>query len=442
MYKKIAVVVLCITIILTTGVWASSPTYPEDRGVLLYEENSDKIILEHNIDNKFYPASTTKIMTAILVMENLNLDENVIVGDEITTIPSYSSRAMLEEGEELTVEDLLYALLLPSANDAANVLAVQVANENIRGGTINTRDALSLFSELMNKRAAELGATNTNFVNAHGLHNTNHYSTPRDMLVITKKLLEFSIIKNIIKTTNYHITTNKMSHDWYSTNVFLQQRWDNIPFANRIGDNEYYNTKVDGIKTGSTTPAGKCVIFSAHNDSLDLIGIIYHSTLEELWQEGTDLMNYAFNNYEYINISQKNSNVNKLKINNGKDNDGILSVVTKEDVSILVEKTPEEYIINKVSYIDSIQDDKDGHKILKDIYEDDVIGKSSYYLNDELISQGEVYAGNTMIKKDIFDYIFSWYSIIGFLIILFYLRVLYVRNRRIKNRRKRRHKRR
>lgn len=155
--------------------------------LLLAETNSGRILYERNIDEKIYPASITKLMTAILVVENCELDEIVTVSENaVTSVPIGYVNANLQVEEELTVEDLLYAMLVPSANDAANALAEHV------GGSIES------FSSMMNTRARELGCTGSNFNNPSGLHEENHYTTTRDLYLIAQKAISNNIIKKII----------------------------------------------------------------------------------------------------------------------------------------------------------------------------------------------------------------------------------------------------
>ena len=143
--------------------------------LLLAETNTGRILYERNADRKIYPASLTKLMTAILVVENCELDEIVTVSENaVLSVPVGYVNANLQVGEELTVEDLLYVMLIPSANDAANALAEHV------GGNIES------FSAMMNSKAKELGCTGSNFTNPSGLHQEEHYTTTRDLFLISQ----------------------------------------------------------------------------------------------------------------------------------------------------------------------------------------------------------------------------------------------------------------
>lgn len=159
---------------------------------ILVESKTGQILFEHNGYEKMYPASTTKLMTAILTLENCQLSDTVTVTEKaLSGIPPTYTVANLKVGETYTVDQLLHALLIPSANDAANVLACHVAG------------SISSFSNMMNSKAEELGATNTHFVNPSGVHNEEHYSTAYDMALIGRYASQFEKICEIAKETEY-----------------------------------------------------------------------------------------------------------------------------------------------------------------------------------------------------------------------------------------------
>ena len=163
------------------------------------DQNSGKILYSKNANTKMYPASTTKIMTAILTLENCNLDDVATAShNAVYSIPYSYSVATIQEGEELTIEQLLNVLLIPSANDAAIVLA-----EHISG-------SVEEFAKLMNKKAEELGCKNTHFVNPNGIHNKNHTSTAYDLALMGQYAMKNETIRKIVSTKQFTLpTTNK-----------------------------------------------------------------------------------------------------------------------------------------------------------------------------------------------------------------------------------------
>ena len=227
-----------------------------------------------------YPASLTKVLTALLAIEELDLNETITVGREINLKELDASGAGLVAGEKLTVSDLLRALLIPSGNDAAYTVAVQVARKKANDSSMNTREAVDYFAEMMTKRAKELGAENSNFVNPHGYHDDNHYSTAYDMYLITKEAMKHEIFREIVSTQYYSTKDEenaesdgkKVEHSWVNRNLMLRKK------------GEYYYENATGVKTGFTSKAGNCLIASAENEKLSVILVTLNfPTEKERW---------------------------------------------------------------------------------------------------------------------------------------------------------------
>lgn len=224
--------------------------------VILMDADSGKILYEKNAHEIRFPASTTKLMTAILTMENCSLDEIAKVSyNAVFDVPSGYSNVALKVDEELTINDLLHALLISSANDAANVLAEHIA------GSIES------FSAMMNTKATEIGCKNTHFVNPSGIHNHDHYSTAYDLCLIAKYAKQYDTINQIATTTFYTLpATNKYSKpDRYltTTNNLLKPE-----------NQKYYYEYANGLKTGYTTEAKDCIIATASKDNINLIAVV------------------------------------------------------------------------------------------------------------------------------------------------------------------------
>ena len=155
---------------------------------VLMEENTHEVLFEKNSNARMYPASTTKIMTALIALEYGDPEDIIEVGQEIEWIPQDSSKAGLFVGQEIKLSDLLYGLMLPSGNDAANTIAVHIGKKFEMDPNLSLEDAFKVFIDLMNQRAKEIGADNTHFTNPHGYHDKDHYTTPMDLARITRKL--------------------------------------------------------------------------------------------------------------------------------------------------------------------------------------------------------------------------------------------------------------
>jgi D-alanyl-D-alanine carboxypeptidase len=210
---------------------------------LFFHLDTKEVLYAKNIHERLYPASTTKIMTALVALENGDLDAQTTVSkDAITFHESGVSTAKLKEGDVLTLRQLLYALLLPSANDAANVIAEQIA-----GST----DA---FVEMMNEEAQKIGATNTHFVNPNGLHNEDHYTTAYDLYLMFQKAMEYDDFLEIIQTEDYDTTYlsadgTTVEASWSSSNQFTKGAVSVPEGMTAIGG-----------KTGTTTAAMSCLV--------------------------------------------------------------------------------------------------------------------------------------------------------------------------------------
>ena len=173
--KIIAVLFILLMTFPNTVFAAEAPPEVVAQTAILGEVSTGKIIYQKDMDKKMYPASMTKLLTAIVALEHLKPDDLITVGSEINEIPADSSKAGHTRGETLTVKNLIRGLLIPSGNDSANVLAVTVARKIENNQELPYEECIKVFTELMNQKAKQLGATNSHFANAHGYHDENHY---------------------------------------------------------------------------------------------------------------------------------------------------------------------------------------------------------------------------------------------------------------------------
>lgn len=329
---------------------------------VLIDANSGTILAQKNADKKMYPASLTKIMTAILAIEMGELTDVITVDDD-TPHEIYGSHIALEEGEILTLKDLLHALMLPSANDAASTIAKHY------GGSLDG------FVKLMNQKAKDLGAFNTNFNNPHGLHDLNHYSTAADMALITQYAMKNETFKKIVATTKYEIqTTNKKDEPRYFTT--LNKLLFNTGYNQILVDGVYispYYEYATGAKTGYTPEAGNCLVATATKDGTELIAVTMKGISLEMYQDVHNLFNYGFKEYENTILINKDTYIKNVKITNGDSKE--ISIITENDLTALVEKDSLGDIKSNV-----IMDD-----ITLPIEKNAVVGKIEYTLNNEVI---------------------------------------------------------
>lgn len=339
---------------------------------LLMDAKTGKIIYAKNAYEKLYPASTTKLMTAILTLENCKLTDTAIVShNAIYSIPVGYSHASLKEDEELTIEQLLNVLLIPSANDAAIVLA-----EHISG-------SVEEFSKLMNEKAKSLGCLNTNFVNPNGIQNKNHYSTAYDLALIGKYALKFPDIKRIAMVKQYTLpTTNKYDKTdriFNATNGLIN---DDVL-------NKNYYEYATGLKTGYTDASGYCIVSTAKKDDKELIAVILNSdSISKRYSDCKTLFNYGFDNYEYITIQDEKAVVKQVEIENGSKSSKNLNVVVKDKIEVFTKNDTD---LSKLEPTIEINEN-----LKAPLAENTVIGKITYNIDSEeitsdLISGGSVY---------------------------------------------------
>ncbi len=232
------------------------------RGAIVIDTLSGRPLYQKNADGRFFPASTTKIMTGLLVIEAGHLDETVEITMEDARVGESSLN--IRPGEQFTRRQMLYGLLLKSANDVAAALG----RDN--GGSIEA------FAQKMTQRARELGCTNTQFANPHGLHNPGHYTTPRDLAIIARAAMGQPMFRQIVGTK--------------------QARWE-APSGSRLLTN--HNRLLDrfsgcnGIKTGYTVPAQQVLASSAYRDGKEAIAVVMHTDKPGIWEDSAKLLEFG-----------------------------------------------------------------------------------------------------------------------------------------------------
>lgn len=246
--------------------------------------------IERDADARVYPASTTKILSCIIALEEGNLDDMVYVSAKAVDFGRGNSLMGLQEGDSYSLRDLLYGMMLPSGNDAAIAIA-----EHIAGST-------EAFADKMNAKAKEIGMTNSHFVTVHGKHNEDHYTTVRDMALLTSYALTKSAKKNefrtIVGTAHYSAQSGPRTIELLNSNRLLADIPPTEDFPNPISCLYEYAI---GVKTGDTTPAGKCLVAAAEKENVTLIAVLYGGTLNDPEYNGgwTDARKDKYNAYRF-----------------------------------------------------------------------------------------------------------------------------------------------
>ena len=270
-------------------------------GVMLMDACTHKVLYAKNAHEKLPMASTTKIMTAILAIETGKLDALVTVPKEAYGVEG--SSMYLRLGEKISLRDLVYGLMLVSGNDAAVAIAINV------GGSI------AGFAALMNEKAKALGAQNTHFVTPNGLHDAEHYTTAYDLALIASYAMQNETFREIVGTTYYRTVTGEITRTVKNKNKIL---W------------EYEGG--NGVKTGYTMAAGKCLVFSAERSGVELVGVVLNCP--DMFPAAKRLLDYGFETYKPEKLVAAGDVIARIRVNGGRKN--ALAVAVKQDIIILV----------------------------------------------------------------------------------------------------------
>ncbi|MDD2189886.1 MAG: D-alanyl-D-alanine carboxypeptidase [Syntrophomonas sp.] len=299
----ILMALLLINLAPITSLAATEPPAIIAETAIVIDANTGKVLYDKNMNDQRYPASTTKVITALLALDNLDLSKTVTIDAE--TPFTEGSRVYLLEGERVTVEQILYALLLESANDAAVALGKEIAG------------SIPAFAEMMNQKAVELGAKNTNFVNPNGLHDDNHLSTAYDLAMIAKEAMKNEKFRELVTTYRYVIPATNMQETryLYNTNRLIYDEITKVTVNGAQRAAKYEGST--GIKTGYTSKAGGCLIAGAKRGDTELISVVMKSTDEGRFADSIALLDYAFDNYKSVKVMDEDTVLGEIQVKRG-----------------------------------------------------------------------------------------------------------------------------
>ena len=302
------------------------PDAPEtlSPSVILMEESTGTILYEKNMDEAHYPASITKIMTTLLALENGNLSDMVTFSDDAINNTEGSGIAR-DYGEQMTLEQCLYGVMLESANECAYAVAEHV------GGTVEN------FVDMMNAKAKELGCTNTHFANPHGLQDENHYTTAHDMALIAQAAYQNETFRIIIGTKMYTIPpTNKHAEE-----KVLRNHHDMLCTYHNANRKYLYPYCVGG-KTGYTATANSTLVTYAEKDGMTLICVVMNTQSPNQFIDTVNLFDYAFDNFQVLNVAENDTDYSaETTVDNGNLNNIAPFVELDKDAVIVLPKTAE-----------------------------------------------------------------------------------------------------
>lgn len=390
-----------IAISITTFSFADEPIVYSGAAILI-DSNSGDILYEKNSNDLMYPASTTKILTAIIALEHCSLDEKIIASQPaISAIKSGYTNANIQIGEELTMEQLLYALLLNSANEAANVIAERV------GGTIEN------FANIMNAKAIELGCQNTHFVNANGIHSDEHYTTASDLATIARYCMQNETFRKMVSTLEYPLPATEQ----YPSDDRILKNSNSLL---KDGHNFYYPYAI-GIKTGFTTQAKNCLVAASNKDGLELISVVLYAEATEdgrsaRYLDTINLLEYGNNNYKSCTILDKNQILDTVKIPNASKDSKKLNIVSKNKLAITLPNSEEMKI------------ESSGIKINENleapIEKGSVIGTASYLVNGKTFETDLIAETNVELPEEKNDFKLNYFQLLYIFLVLAIVRII------------------
>lgn len=377
--KKILLIIMSF-FVLNLNVLAEEDFAPNGKSAILVDNLSGKMLYEKNADEKLAPASMTKLASMLMVMEaidngNLKFEDKVTISEEAANMGG--SQVFLQAGEVYTVYDLLKSVAIASGNDAVVALAEKIGGSQ------------SGFVDMLNKRLKEIGATNTNFVNAHGLDAEGHYSTARDMSIIARELLKHPKILEFTSIYEEYLEKNDGSRIWLVNTNKLVRFYDGV----------------DGLKTGFTKTAGYCLTATASKNNFRLISVVMgEDTSENRSSDTVKMLNYGFNTFKINIIKTKGESLGKVRVERGKQDKA--NIVLLNDATEILKNTDPvtEYKFNlKVN------------KIKAPVKVGDIVGTAEIIDSEgNIVDEVDVTVEKDIKKANILDYMLRNLKTIGF----------------------------
>lgn len=300
-YSLVIAILLILNMSCLPTISLAEPPENSARAAVLMEVETGRVLYEKNPHEKLPMASTTKIMTAILALENSQLSDIVTVSSNASGVEG--SSLYLAVGERLTMEQLLYGLMLRSGNDAAVAIAEHVGKSQ------------EGFADMMNKKAREIGAINTHFMNPHGLHHENHYTTAYDLALLSTYAMGTSSFRKIVSTKYYKIP-------WQG------QPWDRVLMNKNALLWNYEGA--EGIKTGYTKAARRCLATAAVRNDMELVAVVLDC--QPWFDDSATILNYGFSHYEMKKIFTRGESLGEIPVKNGFDKK--VDIILKDDITL------------------------------------------------------------------------------------------------------------
>jgi D-alanyl-D-alanine carboxypeptidase (penicillin-binding protein 5/6) len=319
--RSLIFAVFFVTLLITTAsaAYAIEFDYSHfgDVGIYVVEVSTGTPVIKMNETTRYQPASVTKVLSILTAMDTMSLTDQITFDAGMNGIVEKgSSLAGLVVGETMSFERLMYAMLLPSGNDAARALGVACARIVEKNPKMPAKEAMAKFADLMNAKAKQIGMVDSNFTNPDGYPKPEIYSTAVDISKLGIAALKNEQIMKVARTTDITVKTNKKSHRWVNTNRLLHETYE---VYGSKGSNPSFDDRVTGLKTGSAGSAGRSLLFSAKDDDLEIIGVLMHVTSaskETIFSAAQKSNKHVFGNYQIVNLAEAAQKRTNYKVTN------------------------------------------------------------------------------------------------------------------------------
>ncbi len=385
------------------------------KSAILVEETTGKVLYAKAENERMYPASMTKLLTAMIVLDYFQPDEIITAGPEIFKAPRGSSLAKHREGEALSIKNLIRALIIVSGNDSSCLAAKAVITKK-EGEQPDYATIQKKFSDLMNAKAKELGANNSNFINPHGFHDPNHYTTARDMALIAGAAVKNDLIRQISAEKSYtgpSVENNTdpnlriSQYDWQSHNLLINSEEYGYPYAT-------------GLKTGFHDEASHCVAASAEKGDVKLISVVFYSPEPERWFDSKKLFDYGFKNFGYVTVGKEGVLDENIRLVNSRLGEpDTLTVLTNETQTQFLNFADSKNITQKITYkSEFLPTEEETEKVREadknqkepkpepsaylkaPLAEAQVVGTVEYILDGQVLFKGDVITQNEVLERN------------------------------------------
>lgn len=397
--------------ILTVFIAVIHPSYAQAQdyvplvspSVILMEQQSGKVLYAKNENARMYPASMTKMLTSLVALDYMSMDDVVTIGNEIYGMPPGYNTQLHFEGETITVRNLIRALMIRSGNETGCILALNTIRAMEERQKIPYDEAERLFCQMMTEKARLLGALDSNFTNPYGLHDENHYTTAYDLALVARAFMENEELREIVSTRVY--TGDSLEGNFYEGARVQEYTWETHNELLLGGPNGYpYAT---GIKTGFTDQAGHCLAASASKLGVELVAVIFFSPDPGRWQDARLLFEYGFETFAYETIQEKDVVLETMTVANPRLGESdLLEVLADETAVDFLSKAELSRLEKVITYDEAFIAPPDPEsadpslKLLAPIEKGEKLGTVTYLLDGAVIFEGTFRAAADIAERN------------------------------------------